>query len=306
MDGSTDKPRGIPARVLCIGHVVADHTFRVSGVPAPPAKLHAAGYGYGLGGMAANAAIAATRLGGRGLFWGRAGEDATGRALVAALQAEGVETAIRLCRDGQTPTSAVLVDPRGERTIISFPGSGLRPKPWWLPLPDLSGAHVVCCDPRWPEAVEVALAAARDQGVPGVLDAERSDSAVLRRLVPLADHALFSETGLTSFAPGMETEAALRLALQMGARVAAVTRGEKATIWIDGRDGVLRETPAFVVVAKNTTGAGDVFHGAYALALAEGLAVPAAMRFASAAGALRARDGETPRREALEALMATA
>ncbi|MBE9606433.1 sugar kinase [Acetobacteraceae bacterium H6797] len=297
------KPEA-PPRVLCIGHVVADHTFQVPSVPAPPAKLHATGYTYGLGGMAANAAIAATKLGGRGLFWGRAGEDPTGRYLVAALQAEGVETAIRLMRDGHTPTSAVLVDPRGERTIISFPGSGMRPKPWWLPLPDLSGASVLLCDPRWPEAAEAAMKAAREQGVPSVMDAERSDQAVLVQLVPLVDHALFSETGLTSFAGQVSAEEGLRKALSVGAKVAGVTRGEKSTLWIDSRDGQLRETPAFKVTATNTTGAGDVFHGAYALALAEKKDVPAAMRFASAAGACRARDGKTPDRATLEALMA--
>lgn len=292
-----------PPRVLCIGHVVADHTFQVPSVPAPPAKLHATAYAYGLGGMAANAAIAATRLGGRGLFWGRAGDDPTGRYLVAALQAEGVETAIRLVRDGHTPTSAVLVDPRGERTIISFPGAGLRPKPWWLPLPDLSGAAVLLCDPRWPEAAEAAMPAAREQGVPTVLDAERSDRAVLERLVPLADHALFSETGLTSFAGPVSPEEGLRLALAAGARLAGVTRGEKSTLWIETREGVLRETPAFSVVATNTTGAGDVFHGAYALALAEKMPPAEAMRFASAAGACRARDARTPDREVLQALL---
>ncbi len=63
------------------------------------------------------------------------------------------------------------------------------------------------------------------------------------------------------------------------------------------------ETPAFPVEATNTAGAGDVFHGAYALALAEGMSLPDAMRFASAAGALRAQDGETPDRAAVGALL---
>jgi sulfofructose kinase len=61
--------------------------------------------------------------------------------------------------------------------------------------------------------------------------------------------------------------------------------------------------PAFPVEATNTTGAGDVFHGAYALAMAEGMEVEAAMRFASAAGALRARDGATPDRAMVSALL---
>ena len=62
-------------------------------------------------------------------------------------------------------------------------------------------------------------------------------------------------------------------------------------------------TPAFPVEATNTTGAGDVFHGAYALAIAEGMPTERAMRFASAAGALRARDGATPTRAMVDELM---
>ena len=63
-------------------------------------------------------------------------------------------------------------------------------------------------------------------------------------------------------------------------------------------------TPAFSVEATNTTGAGDVFHGAYALAVAEKMEVRQAMRFAAAAGALRARDGATPDRAMVDALLA--
>jgi sulfofructose kinase len=84
-----------------------------------------------------------------------------------------------------------------------------------------------------------------------------------------------------------------------------VTRGEAGTLWLTREDPTPRETPAFPVEATNTTGAGDVFHGAYALAIAERQDVAAAMRFASAAGALRARDGETPRRLPLEELLAS-
>jgi sulfofructose kinase len=65
-----------------------------------------------------------------------------------------------------------------------------------------------------------------------------------------------------------------------------------------------QEIPAFPVEATNTTGAGDVFHGAYALAIAEGRPVEAALRFANAAGALRARDGATATRDATELFLA--
>ncbi len=256
--------------------------------------------------MAANAAIAALRLGGRAAFWGRIGDDLNGEPLAAALAAEGVDVGgLRRVPGGRTPVGAVLVDPRGERTIISFRGSGLGTDPSWLPLDRLTGAGALCCDPRWQEGVAVAAAAARKAGVPVVLDGERSETRILVDLVPRVDHAIFSVPGLANFAPGCEPEEGLRRALASGqVSVAAVTQGERGVLWLTREAQKAERTPAFPVEATNTTGAGDVFHGAYALAIAEKMPIPLAMRFASAAGALRARDGATPNRAMVDELLA--
>jgi sulfofructose kinase len=294
-----------PPLVICLGNVVADHTFRVEDVPAPPAKIAARAYSIGPGGMAANAAIAAVRLGGRAAFWGRVGEDMNGEPLAEALAAEGVDvTGLKRVPGGRTPVGAVLVDPRGERTIVSFRGSGLGTDPSWLPLDRLRGAGALCCDPRWPEGVAAAAAAARDAGVPVVLDGERSETRILVDLVPRVDHAIFSVPGIANYAPGRGPEEGLRQALASGpVKVAAVTQGEKGVLWLAAGDEKPTRTPAFTVDATNTTGAGDVFHGAYALAIAEGMDTARAMRFAAAAGALRARDGATPTRAMVDALI---
>ncbi len=256
--------------------------------------------------MAANAAIAVTRLGGRADFWGRVGDDLNAPLLAAALEADGVNTAgLRRMAGGRSPVSAVLVDRHGERTIIGFRGADLGIDPGWLPLETLIGAGALCCDPRWPEGVAAAAAEARRLGVPVVLDGEKSETRILVDLVPRVDHAIFSLTGLQNFAPGCAPEEGLRRALASGpVKLAAVTRGEKGTLWLTPGMAAPQEIPAFPVEATNTTGAGDVFHGAYALAMAEGMGIAAALRFASAAGALRARDGTTPYRPMVEAMLA--
>lgn len=294
-----------PPLVICLGNVVADHTFRVEDIPQPPAKIAARSYSIGPGGMAANAAIAVVRLHGRAAFWGRVGDDLNGEPLAQALAEEGIDVAgLRRVPGGRTPVGAVLVDPRGERTIISFRGSGLGTETGWLPLDRIREAGALCCDPRWQEGVAAAAATARAAGVPVVLDGERSETRILVDLVPRVDHAIFSVPGLANFAPGCAPEEGLRRALASGpVKVAAVTQGEKGVLWMLPGDAKARRTPAFPVEATNTTGAGDVFHGAYALAMAEGMPVDRAMRFASAAGALRARDGATPTREMVDALM---
>jgi sulfofructose kinase len=301
------RPDALPRPlVVCLGTVVADHTFWVEEIPQPPAKATARAYRLGPGGLAANAAIAVARLGGRAAFWGRVGDDLNGEPLAEALAEEGVDvTALRRVSGARTPVSAVLVDRAGERTTLSFRGEGLDRDPSWLPLGALDGAAALLCDPRWPEGAAAALEAARARGVLSVLDAEKSETRILVDLVPRADHAVFSIAGLQIFAPGVQPAEGLRRALARGhTRLAAVTRGERSTLWMTRDDMRLRETPSFRIEATDTTGAGDVFHGAYALAIAEGQDRAAAMRFAAAAGALRARDGRTPTRAMVEALLA--
>jgi sulfofructose kinase len=82
-----------------------------------------------------------------------------------------------------------------------------------------------------------------------------------------------------------DAEALKRLAALTPAFLAA-TRGPRGTIWLN-QDGALRETPAFPVQAVDTLGAGDVFHGAFTIRLAEGCDIPEALRFAAAAAALK-------------------
>jgi sulfofructose kinase len=292
--------------VVCVGQVVTDHTFRVDEVELPPSKTTARGYARSVGGMAANAAIAVVRLGGEAVFWGRVGRDEAGEELRQALEEEGVDAGGMVMAEGaRTPLSAVIVDKMGERSIVTYRGEKLPSDASGLPLDRLAEAGALLCDPRWPEAAEAAFRVARARGLPSAMDAEKTEERVLRQLVPLADHVIFATTGLTIFAPGVSPEEGLARALKAGPlQLAAVTQGEKGTLWLAPGMERMAVRPAFPVEATNTTGAGDVFHGAYALALAEGQPVEQALRFASAAGALRARDGRTPDRATLEALLA--
>jgi sulfofructose kinase len=290
--------------VVCLGSVVMDHTFYVDDIVQPPSKNRARSYNLGAGGLAANASIAVARLGGRCIFWGRVGDDLNGRPLLAALAEQGVDVShCRLAPGGRTPVSAVLVDPVGERSIYSYRGEGLGTEPDWLPLQLIDDAQVFLCDPRWPEGAARALDHARAKGVPTVIDGEKTEMRILLDLIPRVDHAVFSVPGLGNYAPGQKPAEALGKAIAAGCKVAAVTQGEKGTLWMTAEDPTPRRTPAFRVQATNTTGAGDVFHGAYALAIAEGQPIEQVMRFASAAGGLRARDGATPTRAMVEELL---
>jgi sulfofructose kinase len=117
-----------------------------------------------------------------------------------------------------------------------------------------------------------------------VLDADVADANVFETLLPLTDHAIFSEPALCGFARTSD-DAALDKVAKYGCRVAAVTRGANGVSWLS--DDVRHHQPAYAIEAIDTTGAGDVFHGAYALAIGTRLEAVDAMSFAAAAAALK-------------------
>ena len=123
-----------------------------------------------------------------------------------------------------------------------------------------------------------------------MLDVDVAPHADLQHLVPLAQWAVFSEPGLAAYAPGLSLQAALERALDSGCEVAMVTRGEQP-VWWRRRGGVLQRQAVPHVKAVDTTGAGDVFHAALAMALGEGRAEHDAVAFAATAAALKCLGG---------------
>jgi sulfofructose kinase len=215
----------------------------------------------------------------------RVGEDAAADLIVEELQSYEVDcTLVRRFAGCASSVSAVIVDSRGERMIVNHLDPTLPDDPDWLPAPWVTGADVVLADTRWPEGALAALFAARSAGLPGVLDADRpvpADGALLRA----ASHVAFSADALEDYSGIAEPARAL---VEVGRDLpgwCAVTAGAEGVYALQG--GELRRFPAFVVPVVDTLGAGDVWHGAFALALAEGRDESAAVRFASAAAALK-------------------
>jgi sulfofructose kinase len=274
--------------IVCVGHSAFDRVFMLERVVAPPAKVAATGYFELGGGMAGNGAVAVAHLGCPVEFWGPAGEDAIADLMAADFAHHGVDaTWMRRLAGRNSSHSAILVDGTGERLIVSMRGDVLQDEGEWMPLHRLKEAGAVLADVRWARGSARALAAARAAGVPSVLDGDTGEREAMRMLTALTDYAMFSEPGFACFTDAAPLEG-LREALAMGARVAAVTRGERGCEWLTAdAPGDLRHTPAFPVRAIDTTGAGDTFHGAFTLMIAEGTAVDQAIRFASAAASLK-------------------
>lgn len=283
-------PQARPLRIACVGHASVDHVFEVERLPDATAKTLARRYQALAGGMALHASIAAARLGACTRLIGRVGEDAAADFLRQRIAAEGVEprglARVRGCR---TSLAAVIVDAQGERQIVVHRGDALA-HAHALDTRELEGADVVLVDPRWPAGAAAALTWARAHGVLSVLDAEVAPLADLDRLLPLAQWVAFSQPGLDLWARGRDTDAALRAALELGPRAALVTQGAAGARFVE-RGGALRQVAAPRVEPIDTTGAGDVFHAALALALAEQRAPLDAVAWACAAAAYKCVHG---------------
>jgi sulfofructose kinase len=291
--------------VLCVGYACYDLVFGVDHHPAPDEKAVAKTHAGCGGGPAANAAVAAARLGAKTAFIGYLGDDLYGRAHLAELVAEGIDAGQVLTGSEHTPVSAVLVKPDGMRTVVNYRGAIPSLDPDHLDI-DRRPPRVILFDGHQPK-ISLALAEkARAMGIPTILDAgsvHEGTLALLGRVDVLAASRRFAED-LT----GTDDEGRLADRLAVHAPWVVVTLGSAGLVWKRGQ--VTGRQSAYPVVCMDSTGAGDAFHGALAAGWAMGMQWPAVLRFASAAGALcctvlGARNG-MPSRTAVEALMRSA
>lgn len=295
-----------PKHVLCLGAAILDTIFRVDTIPTTPIKVLPTDCVQIGSGMASSAAASIARLGGRSRIWGRVGDDLAGQQYLDDLAAAGVDvTQVRRVPGRRTPISTIIVDRHGERLIVPYYDPLLDTDPSWLPIDEVRGFDAVMCDVRWPDGSARLLQAARDAGKFAVLDGDIGPPGVVERLLPLATHAVLSEPALARLAGTEDLPAALAAASRLTSALVGVTAGERGFYWLE--DGRVRHVPTLQIKAIDTLAAGDVFHGAFALCLAEGMSVAAAGRFACVAASLKCarfggRLGAPTRAEVLAAI----
>ncbi len=306
---SSAEAPGAP-RILCAGIIVLDEVFRVAEFPQPDGKVQATGFFVVNGGCAANAAVAVARLGGRaalaGPLGGPAGEDDNGDRVLAALRRENVDCTHCQRIDGMaTALSAIFINALGDRMIVTYRDERVAGAAPDSPAQAVAAADVVLADNRYPDFVQPICAAARRRNVPVVLDGDRP-TVENDPLFRLASHVIFSSeclratTGVADLGEGLA-----RIALLTDAFL-AVSNGPNAIVYLE--DGAPRYLPVFTINAVDTLGAGDTFHGGFALALAEGCSETVAMRFGAAAAGIKCSrlggSAGTPTRTEVEAFLA--
>ncbi|MEA3024640.1 MAG: sulfofructose kinase [Alphaproteobacteria bacterium] len=290
-----------------------DEVFRLDEFPRPDAKVEAAEFLAVGGGCAANAAVAIARLGGDASFagplGGPPGQEPISDRILAGLAREGVDCAGCVRLDGvASGISAIFVNMRGERTIVTHRSRRLDAVTPLDPDKLVAGADAVLADNRFPDFALPICRAALRRGIPVVLDADkpaRPEAA----LFSACSHVVFSAESLRATMATDDLACALRQFGQATNAFLAVTDGANPVQWRDDT-GVIRAMPVFGVTAVDTLAAGDVFHGAFTLALIERENAVAAMRFAAAAAGVKCTrfggSATAPTRAEAEALLAQA
>ncbi len=272
-------------RIACVGITVLDRIWYLTDLPKEGGKYVADDYKEVGGGPAATAAVAAAKLGAEVDFIGRVGDDDTGNRLLTELQACGVNTRYtRIVKGARSSQSAVLVDAAGERIIANYPSPDLPSCADWLTEIDFGQWDAVLADVRWHDGAKQAFTLTRAKGVPTILDADVTPQNIAE-LVALSDHAAFSAPGLVRLTEISDAPQALKQAQALTNGHVYVTQGAQGCLWLE--NSRLQHLPAFNVEVVDTTGAGDVFHGALAVSLAQNSTTEAAIRFASAVAALK-------------------
>lgn len=267
--------------VLCVGVASYDFVFSARHHPGPDEKMPADALIRCGGGPAANAAVMVSRMGLKSAFAGYLGSDPFGEMHNGELHTAGVNTALVARGNYPTPVSAVIVKPSGERTVVNYRSTdSILPRDSVV-LADIH-PKVILFDGHEPELSVALLDQARAMGIITVLDAgslNRGTSALLNK----TDHLVCSERFAHEFTGASSPDAAMKK-LIVHSRNVVITLGKSGLIWQNA--GGAGRLPAFTVDVKDTTGAGDVFHGAFAGCLALGKAWNETLIYSSAAAAL--------------------
>jgi sulfofructose kinase len=297
-------------RVLCAGIIVLDEVFRVDEFPRNDGKVEAQAFFAVNGGCAANAAVAIARLGGRaalaGPLGGPAGVDENGDRVLAALSREAIDISACQRVDGlKTALSAIFINARGERTIVTYRDPRIAAVTPYDSEPLVGRADIVLADNRFPQFVRPICEAARRRGLRVVGGADGA-TAPDDPLFGVATHVIFSAECLSATTGRPDLADALRAVARHTGAFLAVSNGPDDILFMQA--GTVLQMPVFQVCAVDTLAAGDALHGGFALALAEGAEEAAALRFGAAVAGLKCTRiggaGGMPRRAEVAALLA--
>jgi sugar/nucleoside kinase (ribokinase family) len=277
--------------VLGLGCATVDDLLYVEQFPAPDVKTRVLRSERQGGGLTATALVAASRLGARCAYAAMLGHDEYSQFVAENLRRENVDLSQVVWRDDACPIhSTIVVDTQRHTRNIFFQIDGAVGAHDELPHEEvILASRVLFLDHYGTTGSIRAAKIARAAGIPVVADLERENVPRFDELLSLVDHLIVSQAFAMRFtSTRCASEAALAL-WNRAHEVVTVTCGIEGcwSVRTDNSDEAQHHA-AFMVATVDTTGCGDVFHGAYAAALARGCNLEERVRFASAAAALKA------------------
>jgi sugar/nucleoside kinase (ribokinase family) len=277
--------------VLGLGCVSVDDLLYVQDFPPPDVKTRVLREERQCGGLTGTALVAAARLGARAAYVGLLGDGELSRGVEENFAAAGVNTSLAVRRPDAGPVhSTIVVGTTGRTRNIFFRLTGRTGADDSAPDAGvIRAAKVLLVDhygvPGNLRAIDIGRAA----GVQVVADFERDDHPRFGELLAAVNHLVVSETFATKITGAASASDAAPRLWTPARRAVVITAGERGC-WFIGTEtgGRVVHRPAFRVDVIDTTGCGDVFHGAYAAALARDMSLPERVDFACAAAAIKA------------------
>jgi sulfofructose kinase len=284
--------------VLGLGCTAVDDLVYVARFPAADEKIRVERSSRRFGGLTGVALVAAARGGARCAYAGCLGTDELSTWVAGVLKEEGIDTSQtpRLPQASVVHSVIVVGCESGSRNVF-FEGAGMIGAQDTTPDAESIRSCKALFIDQWGMAGNLRAARiARSAGVAVVADIEEAQSPLFREVLDLVDHLILSESFATAIS-GAPDAASAAVRLWRADRAATIVTCGARGCWSVSKENNLTPVhhPAFKVKAVDTTGCGDVFHGAYAASLARDDYLNERIQFAAAAAALKARDGEIPR-----------
>jgi ribokinase len=296
--------------VVGFGNSAVDDMVQLEGFPEPDSKQRITSIERQPGGQCTTALVAASRLGERCAYAGVLGENELSEFVRSALRKEAVEFCGTVAYSDARPYySIVLVDAStGNRTILYSATQVRGPVPEDISEELIRDAAVLLVDQLGPEGTLYACEVAKRCATQIVADFERLDHECLWQAMRLVDHLILPMRTAREITGCSDPSLAVRELARTGRICTAATDGPNGCWFITCDCETIKHQPAFQVDVVDTTGCGDVFHGAYAAAIARNLAPELAVRYAAVTAALSAtqRGGQAgiPSLKAVEQFMA--
>ena len=278
--------------ILGLGCATMDDFLFVREYPPAESKVRVTRRERQGGGLTGTALVAAARLGARCAYAGILGrDDEVSRFIRATFEREGIDARHAAVREDASPLHSVnVVDETHETRTCFYYTSGVAGADECAPSEEvIRSAKVLFVDHYGVPGMLRAAQIARQAGLDVVADFEHGDAPRFGELVALVGHLILPMDFACELTDLSDPAAVVRALWLKGMDTVAVTHGREGAWFVHSRfhRDEVRHQPAFLVRTVDTTGCGDVFHGAYAAALARGLAVDERMRLASAAAAIK-------------------